>query len=644
MHLDLDQQSSMFDDLHRQAQDALFNDPAKALELAQEALSLAQSCQHPQLARAEHLVGQCLYRLSILEASLEHLKRAAAALEHNGCDMVHLIEVLIDTARTIRDLGRTELAQPHLDRAIQMAQTWGQVTLEAKALSLMASCCSRNGQTDRALQLLLQALALQELQADPVGEANILNNLGIVYTTLGEPVRALEFLFRCHRKLEDIPTDDGLRFYCLTNIGNALQALDRNVEALEHFLRALDAADHHFGNVILGRINIAFAYLALERLEEAEHELIEVRHLAAEAGLIRHLGLATLQLSEIHLRRNNPSPAVEGFNRAYQLSQQSEDIETQVESLIGLGKAHHARKEHPRAVNALEQAFKLSQRAMFKRHSSQIHLLLSETHESILQSDLALEHLKEHLRLQQELFNENSDRRSRVLTIEFETEKAQREAATYRKQSELVAQLNASLEQRVLERTEALEQAQLEMLERLATAAEYRDDETGQHTFRVGQMSARIAAKLGWDAPQVALLKLAARLHDVGKIGIPDTVLLKPGKFTPPEFELMKSHAEIGAGILSGGHSPLIQMAESIAGSHHERWDGNGYPNKLVGENIPLEGRIVSVADVFDALTNERPYKTAWTRRAALEEIQSKAGSQFDPTVVVAFLAVMDEV
>jgi HD-GYP domain-containing protein (c-di-GMP phosphodiesterase class II) len=629
-----------FEDLRQQAQHLLLNDPTAALEVARNALQMAQSGEPQQLVFAEHLIGQCLYRLSMLEASFEHLERAAAALEHDGCDTVHLIDVLIDMARTVRDLGRTELAQQHLDRAIHMAQTWGQVTLEAKALSLMASCCSRNGQTDRALQLLLRALALQELQADAVGQANTLNNLGIVYTTLGEPVRALEFLFRCHRQL---PTDDGLRFYCLTNIGNALQALDRNLEALEHFLRALDAADQHFGNIILGRINVAFAYLALERLEEAEHELLEVRNLSEQAGLIRHLGLATLQLAEIHLRRNNAKAAVEGFNTAHQLCQQSEDIESQVEALIGLGKAHRARKEHPRAVNALERAFELSQRALFKRHSSQIHLLLSETHESILQSDLALEHLKEHVRLQQELFNENSDRRARVLTIEFETEKAQHEAATYRKQSELVAELNASLEQRVQERTEALEQAQLEMLERLATAAEYRDDDTGQHTFRVGQMSARIAAKLGWDAPRVALLKLAARLHDVGKIGIPDTVLLKPGKFTPPEFELMKSHAEIGGGILAGGHSPLIQMAESIAHSHHERWDGNGYPHKLTGENIPLEGRIVSVADVFDALTSERPYKTAWTRQAALEEIQSKAGSQFDPTVVQAFLVVMED-
>ena len=630
-----------FEDLRQQAQHLLLSDPTAALEVAKDALQAAQSSGPEQLVFAEHLLGQCLYRLSMLEGSLEYLERVLTALETDGCDTVHLIDVLIDTARTVRDLGRTELAQQHLDRAIQMAQTGGQVTLEAKALSLMASCCSRNGQTDRALQLLLQALALQELQGDTVGEANTLNNLGIVYTTLGEPVRALEFLFRCHRQL---PTDDGLRFYCLTNIGNALQALDRNLEALEHFLRALEAADQHFGNVILGRINVAFACLALERLAEAEHELIEVRNLAEQAGLIRHLGLATLQLSEIHLRRNNAKAAVEGFNRAYQLCQQSEDIESQVEALIGLGKAHRAQQEHSRAVSALERAFELSQRALFKRHSSQLHLLLSETHESNFQSDLALEHLKEHLRLQQELFNENSDRRARVLTIEFETEKAQHEALTYRKQSELVTDLNASLEQRVLERTEALEHAQLEMLERLATAAEYRDDDTGHHTFRVGQMSARIAVKLGWDASQVALLEMAARLHDVGKIGIPDAILLKPGKFTPQEFELMKSHAQIGAGILSGGHSAVILMAESIAGSHHERWDGNGYPNRLAGEDIPLEGRIVSVADVFDALTSDRPYKTAWTRQAALEEIQSKAGSQFDPTVVQAFLAVVDEV
>jgi response regulator RpfG family c-di-GMP phosphodiesterase len=644
--LNQNEQISQITDLHQRLRDVLSSDPTWALEMAREALQLTRT-NAPQLqARSEHLVGQCLYRLGMLEQSLAHLERACQCFEdssNNDETDDEITDMLIDTARTLRDLGRTEAAQQHLDHAIRLAQSLGQSSLEAKALNLIAGIYARNGQTDRALQLLLELLALQQRRSDAVGEANALNNLGIVYTDLGEPARALEFLYQCQRNNSGME-GNSLRFHCLTNIGNALQAMNRNEDALEQFVQAWEFMGQNQSNIILGRLNVAATYLVLERLEESEREFKEVRDLAEQAGYARHLSDATRKLAEIHLQRGQMKDAINGFSTAYQISQQSDDIEAQVESLIGLGKTHQALKDHPRAVFAFEQALELSQRALFKRHNSQLHLLLSETHESNFQSDLALEHLKVHLRLQQELFNENSDRRARVLTIEFETEKAQQEAATYRKQSELVAELNASLEQRVLERTEALEQAQLEMLERLATAAEYRDDDTGQHTFRVGQMSAQIALKLGWEASQVALLEMAARLHDVGKIGIPDAILLKPGKFTPAEFELMKSHAEIGAGILSGGHSALIQMAESIANSHHERWDGNGYPNKLTGENIPLEGRIVSVADVFDALTSERPYKTAWTRQAALEEIQSKAGSQFDPLVVAAFLVVMDEV
>jgi response regulator RpfG family c-di-GMP phosphodiesterase len=636
------EQISQIAGLHQHCLGVLSNDPALALELAQNALQLAQQNAPQLLARSEHLVGQCLYRLGMLEQSLEHLERACDGFEESNNED-EIIDALIDAGRTLRDLGRTELAQQRLDHAIRLAQTLGQSSLEAKALNLMATIYGRNGETDRALQLLLELVALQQRRSDTIGEANALNNLGIVYTDLGEPARALESLYQCQRNISGTE-GNSLRFHCLTNIGNALQVMNRNEDALGHFVQAWEFMGQNQSNMILGRLNVAATYLILKRLDEAEHEFNEVRDLAEQAGYARHLSDATRKLAEIHLQRGQIKEAITGFNTAHQISQQGDDIEAQVESLIGLGKTHQAVSDHPRAVFAFEQALELSRRALFKRHSSQLHLLLSATHESNLQADLALEHLKEHLRLQQELFNENSDRRARVLTIEFETEKAQHEAATYRKQSELVADLNASLEQRVQERTEALQQAQLEMLERLATAAEYRDDDTGQHTFRVGQLSARIALRLGWDTARAGLLEMAARLHDVGKIGIPDAILLKPGKFTPQEFELMKSHAEIGAGILSGGHSALIQMAESIANSHHERWDGNGYPNKLTGENIPLEGRIVSVADVFDALTNDRPYKIAWTRQAALEEIQSKAGSQFDPVIVTAFLAVMDEV
>jgi putative two-component system response regulator len=197
---------------------------------------------------------------------------------------------------------------------------------------------------------------------------------------------------------------------------------------------------------------------------------------------------------------------------------------------------------------------------------------------------------------------------------------------------------NVLLEGKVRERTEELNRAQLETLQRLAIASEYRDDDTGVHINRVGIIAGSIAAVLGLPAEQIDLILRAAPLHDVGKIGIADSILLKPAKLTDEEFALMREHTVIGAKILSGSTSPWLQMAETIALTHHERWDGNGYPNKLSGEDIPLVGRIVAVADVFDALTHERPYKSAWSVAEARAEIEVQAGRQFDEQVIKAFL------
>lgn len=197
---------------------------------------------------------------------------------------------------------------------------------------------------------------------------------------------------------------------------------------------------------------------------------------------------------------------------------------------------------------------------------------------------------------------------------------------------------NQRLEERVLERTRELEEAQFEILERLTVASEYRDDDTGQHTRRVGYVSSILAKASGVPEYAVGLIERVAPLHDVGKIGISDEILLKPAKLTMYEFEAMKTHTIIGARILSGGHSEMVRMAQTIALTHHERWDGTGYPHKLAGVAIPEVGRIVALADTFDALMHQRPYKEAWPFDKAVEEIRRQSGKQFDPHLVDVFL------
>ncbi len=198
-------------------------------------------------------------------------------------------------------------------------------------------------------------------------------------------------------------------------------------------------------------------------------------------------------------------------------------------------------------------------------------------------------------------------------------------------------QHRAMLEQQVRERTAVLECARMETLERLVLAGEFRDDDTHEHAGRVGQTAGLLAHRLRRPPEEVELVTRAAPLHDLGKIGISDDILLKPGRLTPDEFEVMKTHARIGAQILEGSSSAVLEMSATIAATHHERWDGQGYPDGLSGERIPLVGRITAMADVFDALTHDRPYKAAWPVQDAVTEIRRLDGLHFDPAVVAAF-------
>ncbi len=211
--------------------------------------------------------------------------------------------------------------------------------------------------------------------------------------------------------------------------------------------------------------------------------------------------------------------------------------------------------------------------------------------------------------------------------------------------------LKENLEELVDARTLELQKAMqiiqnsnVDLINRLAKAAEFRDNETGMHVVRMSRYSVILGKAFGLEEEKLELLLNASMMHDIGKIGIPDEILLKPGKLTEEEFKIMKTHTTLGSELLSKSDSPLLVLAESIALAHHEKWDGSGYPKALSGTEIPLEARIVAIADVFDALTSERPYKKAWTVEESIQLLQNEKGKHFEPRLVDLFIEQMPKI
>lgn len=210
--------------------------------------------------------------------------------------------------------------------------------------------------------------------------------------------------------------------------------------------------------------------------------------------------------------------------------------------------------------------------------------------------------------------------------------------------SGLLYLLIASYAKKLMRAQIGVQRLEREIVERLSLAAEFRDDETGNHVRRVGMYCGAIARAYGMAERDASNLELAACLHDLGKIGIPDNVMLKEGPFDEEDRQVMRAHTLIGSTLLAGGETLVLKVAEQIALTHHEHWDGSGYPGGLVGEEIPIEGRICAIADVFDALISRRRYKEEWSLEEALQEIEKHSGKQFDPNLVAIFRQILPEI
>ncbi len=632
------------DALNLEARNRLETDASAALELSQQAHRMASQIGFEAgLAQSAWNVGRCNIALGELENSIPHLVQASNTFGALGASKARL-DCLVDLARVHRDTGNLDAANTILDACLTDVKAFGDEPTEANILNLKSSIHHMMGMISEATQNLDRVLLIRRATRDRHGEAVALVNLGILYITLGNYTQSLDSLFQAYSIISQELEDQPLETRCLLNIGSAFQDMGDYPHAVEYFERASEVARRSND-----RVNevICLNNLAEARFSAGEHraavELFEqaLGH-AREIGL-KHLELFILNgLGKTHGALGDHRKAIGFHQSALEYAARSGDQEGRIDALMGLGAAALGLSDPETATVDFGAALELGAELGHAKATYEAHRWLADAFERQGQLEHAITHLKAYHRLEREVLNQETARQTQNLALQLELERAHRDAELYRVRNEIVQSANEMLEQKVKERTQELEEARVEIVMRLALAAEYRDDSTGKHTLRVGQLSALIAQELGWDDDQVELIKLAARLHDVGKIGISDLIMLKPGKLSPPEFERIKTHTTIGAQMLSGGRSPLLRMAEEIAASHHERWDGSGYPHGIGQETIPITGRIVAVADVFDALVSQRTYKTAWTTQQAQTEIIRQSKAQFDPRVVAAFQKVLE--
>jgi len=551
------------------------------------------------LAKASSFLKRALG--SPAEVSIEEISQAAAIA--TPMHAPHLsearISVLLDAAQLLYTLGHPFQALGPVKTAISIAEECGLDHLRRRALNFFGVISADTGNFALAIEAYADALALSEQLLDSAGKCASLVNLGVALLNWAQYRDAL----LCFERVIDIASNDkslaAFRLSALSNI--ALCCLH-----LEDFSRGLRAAatavrespEPQSRAEILNRVlrenNYVRLLLEVNDTEHAKERALIAKKYASQSGSARAEIAATLAegLCEVHAGRVDV-----GISRLTAASERAKALRSMLrDCLAALVKSHEIAGQPQRALLYLREMMDTGVRS---------------------QEDNALKHLQIHLQ----------ERGLIGLGEATGVEKT-------------LERREAALKGQVAE--QELFRSRIDMLERLAVTAELRDDSTGKHSYRVGKLSALLAAEFGCDPGTCFMIELAARLHDIGKIGVPDAILLKPGKLNDAERSVMKAHTTVGAELLSKSNIPHMQMAEDIARSHHEWWDGTGYPGNLSGQNISLAARITALADVFDALTHKRPYKEPWPVAKAIEEISSLQGRQFDPELTALFVALID--
>ncbi|MDX2219670.1 MAG: HD domain-containing protein [Burkholderiales bacterium] len=502
--------------------------------------------------------------------------------------------------------------------AVRLARLTADRGLLRRALNVLGILSADSGSIARAIECYAEALDLSRSLRDEDAECATWNNLGVALFYAAQYQDAMA----CNeRALKMTEANSALKRHRPTALSNiALCSLH-----LEDFKRGLDAAEKSIAespeprnsSELLSRVlcenHYARLLLEVDSVDKARERCEIARSYATRskserAEIVTSIveGLTEVQSGRIDVGLSRLSATLE---KARLLRAMLRD------ALIAMVKAYEMIGQPEKALSYLRELM---------------------NHTRTVQQDNALRHNSIYLkRLERGLVDDPVGSRT------FAKREAQlREQVT---QKELIKK-EAETELAIAEKDKArrdLFRSRIEMLERMAVTAELRDDSTGEHSYRVGKLASLLAHEFGCDEETCFMIDLAARLHDIGKIGVPDAVLLKPGKLNDAELQVMRAHPVIGAELLSKSDTPHVQMAEEIARNHHEWWNGTGYPASLSGAAIPISARITSLADVFDALTHKRPYKEAWPFEQAVAEIARQSGTQFDPQLAELFIALV---
>ena len=620
-----------------EAEEALAHDPARALSLARAALGAAQEVD--EVAHAHLLVGKAEFKRGNLREALTSLLEAH---HHFSGNLVGLLECSLILGPTYQDLGQFKLANKEFEAALGIARELKKPRAEVDVLNLQASVMYAQGEHALALEHLENALGIAQKHKLHHQQAKILSNLGNLHTTLGEYPYALNALKNAYELFKEVAPGTQGELSNIQSLGVLYQDMGDTVNAQQLFTQALETSRAVKDPLIeaIALNSLANLYLHLGELNEANELFKDALELTQSLGA-KQYELDNLDgLGQVFVALGSHEKAINVHLEVLTSARELGYREGEVDALLNLGRDYLATGKLEEALKVLHEGLSLATDVERQRSVFEAHELFSQVYEQAGDLAQAFHHYRLFHQAEKAIFNQENEKKTRQLTVQFDVERARHEAEEYRLRTEVAQQARHEAEAQVRARTRELEESQLEVVTRLAVAAEYRDDVTGEHTRRVGRNAAALAYALGWLEDEVQLIYSAARLHDVGKIGISDTVLLKPGKLTEEEFAHIRTHTTIGARILSSGRSRLLKMAEEIALCHHERWDGTGYPLGIGGTDIPMSARIVAVADVLDALTHARPYKEAWSLKEALAEIERQSGHHFDPEVVEACLKV----